>query len=60
MTLGGIDVKPQRGGVVLGGILRHQAVFVLVDIGNELNLRDNFNYIRHKKKKTGRFTPVWE
>ena len=37
MSLGDVNVEPEGAGVILGRILRHQAILLFVDVRDEFN-----------------------
>lgn len=46
-----INIKPQSIRVILRRVLGHQAVFVVIDVGNELYLRFKLQKFDHNKKE---------
>ena len=51
VTFGNINVKPQSIRVFLGRVLGHQAILVVVDIGNEFYLSIKLKEFYHEKKE---------
>jgi|GEM_PF-1253085 len=49
MSFGNIDVEPETTGIVLRGILGHQAVLVIVDVGDKFDASLNLKKFFHKK-----------
>jgi hypothetical protein len=46
-----INVKPQGLRVILRRVLGHQAVFMVIDVGDELYLRFKLQKFYHDKKR---------
>jgi hypothetical protein len=50
VTFRDINIEPENIGVILGRILRHNAVLVAVDVSNKLNLGFKFQNFCHDKR----------
>ena len=50
MPFGNINVEPESTGIVLCRILGHQAVLVVVYVGDKFDVRLNVKKFFHKKK----------